>query len=83
MAENEDRARLLWCFMLEQALLIEAFRDADADGDPVHEYLVSMLRQGPHAEGLVAFAGTAQGLADELARGDTSWDVLLRGAKDA
>lgn len=77
-----NAALVLWCFLMEQAMLIRASRsDEDDTWKKVLEYLVGMLEQGPKAEGLVGFAGSSSALAAEIARGDVKWEGLLEEVK--
>jgi hypothetical protein len=78
---NENVALVLWCFLLEQAMLIAASR-RDEEWRYVFSYLMRMLEKGPKAAGLLEFADSAPKLAASISAGEIDQETLLRNVRD-
>jgi hypothetical protein len=85
---NEGAALVLWCFLWEQAALVQAHLGAAGpENRPVHwrhvlTFLMGMLEQGPAAQGLLEYAESCPKLAAEIARGEVDWKGLVEELRD-
>lgn len=75
---DEAAAGVLWCFLMEQALLIQASgHDADPGWSHVCTYLLGMLRKGPKDPGLIEMLRSSSALAAELNAGELDWEGMV------
>ncbi len=88
---DEQTAKLLWGFMLDQLHLIRVASERndvkggsfqEFDCGAIEKYLRGMLKQGPEHPGLILFAQAAKKSVSELESGVVDWEQAFKLLED-